>query len=312
MIRVSCATLMLSYLCLIPCQGNAQEATAPVDTVEKNDKITLRYQFQTGDEWHYQLRQKEVQTARSEAGEQTALNDSSQWKHYQIIETYQDGSALLEVIVDRIQIQFTSIVDDQQQVISYDSKHNRKPPVLLKGIEKSLGTFAKVKMSPSGELLDVDLGRKLEEEELKKAGKIQGLPIKLPADPIAVGDSWVHKIPVKLSVSRQLNLNREVFADFKMQTNYQLKKVEADRATISFSTIVQPRITDPFLRARMMQYLPSGTIMFDLKQGKIISRTEDIDETVLNAGGPKTAMELRSRKLEKMVPAESELSPSAN
>lgn len=291
---------------------HAQEQTVPLDSPALSRKVTLRYQFEQGDEWHYLLREKGAQTARSEAGEQTAFNNSSQWKHYQILETFDDGSALMEVVVDRIQIHFTSIVNDQKQVISYDSKTDEKPPVLLKGIDQSLGTFAKVKMSSTGELLEVDLGKNVPGAELKKAGKIQGMPMTLPTEPIAVGDTWTHKIPVRLQVARQFNLKQKLFANFKVQTNYRLKKVEGELATISFGTIVQPRITDPVLRGQIMHYLPSGTVVFDIEHGRILSRTEDIDDTVLNVGGPKTAMEVNSRKAEKLIPASKELRPVAN
>lgn len=311
MIRPFCIPLISAFL-LLDIGLHAQVPTVPLDTQLSPEKVTLRYRFQEGETWNYELREKGAQVARSEAGEQTAINNSAQWKHYQILETYEDGSALIEVVVDRIHYHFTSIVDDQKQVISYDTQSEEKPPALLKGIENSLGTFAKVKMSANGELLEVDFGRKAQQEELKQTGKIQGLPMKLPAEPVSVGDSWSHKIPVRLEVARQFNLKKKLFADFKVHTNYELKKLEGDEATIGFSTIVQPRITDPVLRGRMLQYLPSGTVLFDIKEGKILSRTENIDDTVLNVGGPKTAMEMKSQKIEQLVPERAKLRPAAN
>jgi len=297
----------------------AEPPTEPLNTTP--DRILLQYQFHEGEQWHYQMRQKGRQTARSVAGNQTFQNDSTQWKHYRVMETFEDGSAWLEVVFDRYRIHFKMSDGEQPaQAIKYDTKQDDQAPEVLRGLEKSVGPFARVKMAPSGKVLELELLQNVEQNHIpmqpddKRIAKpVQGLPIELPSDPIAVGERWTNSRTVKLPVSHQLRFKKEkVYSEFEILTSYELKTVEEDVAKIDYRTYVKPRITNPLLKGRMMQYLPRGTVRFDLTHGRILSRTEQVDELEVGVAGPKTSMQVQSQKIEKLIPSEKEIGRLAN
>ena len=140
--------------------------------------------------------------------------------------------------------------------------------------------------------------------------KLQGLPMSLPENAIAIGESWTHKLPVKLPLGQQLKFQQPVFVNFNVQTIYTLESVKNSQARISFKTLVQPKLTDPALRGRMMQYLPTGHVVFDLDHGKVLSRYEEVDRREINVGGPKTAMIVLNKKIEKLVESGQKVSRS--
>lgn len=287
---------------------NAEEPVTASKTEPQAPAVELKYQFSEGDEWHYALTEKGTQTGISPGLTQSARNDSAQTKHYRIVQVKEDGSAVVEVILDRYQIDFTvknkpDGEKSQESQLAYDTAKDKAPPRGLEGIQKSIGKpFARFRMSPSGEITDLNFVQAVQPQKLKQTEQRKGLPIAFPAEPIPIGKSWSEKVEVELQVDPS---NPEKKHDFKVQTIYQLKSVKEGMAEISLNTIVQPRLTSPYLRGKMMPYLPKGTILFDTRKGRIVSRTELIDRRELGVGGPQTALMIENRKEETLIDPDS-------
>jgi hypothetical protein len=300
---IQCTVPFLSLFCTAGI--DAEEPETASKKVAEAPAVELKYQFSEGDEWHYSLTEKGTQTGISPGLTQSARNDSSQTKHYRIVQVKQDGSAIIEVILDSYRIDFTVKNQpeggkSQESQLAYDTSKDQTPPRGLEGIPKSIGKpFARFRMSPAGKITDLEFLQAAQPQKLKQTEQRKGLPIAFPAEPIPVGTSWSEKIQVELQQA-----NPQLKRNFKVQTVYQLKSVEDGIAEITLNTIVQPRLTDPFLRGKMMPYLPKGTIRFDTRKGHIISRTELIDRRELGVGGPQTALIIENRKAETLIDPE--------
>jgi hypothetical protein len=282
----------------------AEEPSDTLPTKTDTPTVELKYQFSEGDEWHYSLTEKGTQTAVSPGLTRSARNNSSQTKHYRVVHIEDDGAAIVEVILDRYQIDFTvkntpETGKSQETRLAYDTANDKAPPRGLEGIKTSIGKpFARFRMSPAGNITELEFLQAAQPQALKQAEQTKGLPIAFPAGPIPTGRSWSESTPIDLQVDSD---NPKLKRTFHVRTIYQLKSVEDGIAEISISTIIQPRLTDPRLLGEMMSYLPTGTIRFDTTQGRIISRTELIDRRELGVGGPKTALTIENRKEETLI-----------
>ena len=139
--RTSRSMMTLLVACALCTTLTAQEvAPGETSTNQEQQKVSLSYQFKKGDVWRYQLREKGTQESISPVSETLGENDSSLWKHYRVLETFDDGSALLEVVVDRFQINFKMYVDDQlQQTIAYDTADKAEPSKQFRSVKNSIG-----------------------------------------------------------------------------------------------------------------------------------------------------------------------------
>ncbi|GEM_PF-1900109 len=300
---------ILSFVTFMACGGlSAQETVQNERSVIEGEKVTLAYQFKKGDVWRYQLREKGTQESISEASDTLGENNSSLWKHYRITETFDDGSALMEVVVDRFQLNFKMYINDElQKTIVYDTATENEPPPEFRSVKKSIGKpFAKVKMTASGEIIEMNFLQETSANDQEQTKQRQGLPILFPKTPVSVGEYWSDKLTVNLAVTPVLK------KEYTVQTIYQLNKVDENIATIELKTIVQPRLTNPVLRGQMMRYLPSGTIEFDMNQGRILTRSEVIDRREVGVGGPKTAMQVLNRKMERLIEGDQKVSQSTS
>lgn len=265
--------------------GTSSEETAAT--------YTLKYQFPEGASLHYLLHEKSRLLQQFEGGEQKSENDSSLQKHYRVVETRKDGSAVLEVVTDHVKLKYSFADADP---VEYDSNSDAEPPEPLKSLRNKLGKpVARAEFSASGRLLALtefsdgsvavdpkDLGRK-------------NFLIELPQDAIAIGGTWKQSYPIELLVAPRLT------REFTISHLYKLQKVERGVAEITFSSIISPRLVSPELRAKLIQDLPSGTILFDVRAGRIVSQVRRVDRTELGVGGPKTAMTVNSLKVEKLI-----------
>jgi hypothetical protein len=268
---------------------------------EETPRYTLRYRFEQGESLYYRLSEKMSLLQQFEGGKQLSENDSSIEKHYRVMETRGDGSAVLEVVTDRVQIKY--IFADAEPV-EYDSNSGETPPEPLKGLRGKFGKpVAKAEFTARGELLSlVEIAQGSQSVEPEDLGRKNFL-IPLPSEPIAVGETWKHGYQINLQQSKP-----PYKQPFQVTEVYQLKKVEREQAEISFVTLISPRLIAPELRAQMIQELPRGTIVFDLREGRIVSQTRRVDRTELGIAGPKTAMSVNSLKVEKLIDREQAVS----
>jgi hypothetical protein len=91
-----------------------------------------------------------------------------------------------------------------------------------------------------------------------------------------------------------------------LQRTYQLAEVNGSIATIKLKTARITPVNDPQIEVQLMQRTPSGSIKFDLDQGRIVSMETVVEQTVLGAAGPKSSMSAATRSVEKLLPSRPE------
>ena len=274
-----------------------EPATRSSDSPET---YSLEYRFPEGESLHYLLREKSNLLQQFEGGEQYSENDSSLEKHYRVIESRDDGSAILEVVTDHVKLKYTFA---DAEPVEYDSRQDAAPPEPLKSLRDKVGKpVARAEFAASGKLLALtELSEGSVQIESEELGRMNFL-VELPEEPIAIGATWKQSYTVKISLTPQ------VIRSFTISHLYKLQKVDEDIAEIKFSSIISPRVLAPELKAKLISDLPAGTIRFDLKAGRIVSQVRKVDRTELGVGGPKTAMTVNSIKVETLIDQDQTLS----
>jgi hypothetical protein len=288
---------------LAAAEAPAHDAPVDAPVPVRAERHRLAYRFQTGQTVHYETVHTSTLTTRKSQVAETAHNESRTRKHYRVVSVDGDGSALLELTLDRVEM--TARFGDAPP-LSLDSDRPREVPPVYRGVVKTVGKpLARVRMSATGKLLSSEslLSREVEAE-------VSGLPapretddddpnknflVKFPAEPLAVGDEWTDSFTVPVFVTRKLT------RDVKILRKYKLDAVEGTTARISVAAAVVTPLRDPAISAQLIQREPAGVIEFDLKRGVIVSRLLTSDKTVLAPFGDDTSMHAESRLTETLV-----------
>jgi hypothetical protein len=303
---VSCTAVILACRLLMSAgSASAKDPDAPVvaPVPVRAERHQLLYRFQAGQTVHYESVQTSTLTTRKSQVSETAHNETRTHKHYRVLSVDGDGSALLELTLDRVQM---TARFGAAPPVSLDSDRPRDVPPVYRGVIKTVGKpLARVRMSAAGTLLDSEslLAPEVEAE-------VSGLPaprktdeddpnknflINFPARPVAIGEEWSDSLTVPVYVTRKLT--REV----KILRKYKLEAVNSGIARISFAAVVVTPLRDPAISAQLIQREPAGEIEFDLAGGVIVSRRVTTEKTVLAPFGDDTSMHAETRLLETLV-----------
>ena len=87
-----------------------------------------------------------------------------------------------------------------------------------------------------------------------------------------------------------------------MLRQYELTSVSDGIATIKFRTSILALLNEPKIQGQLAQQTPSGTIEFDIEHGWIRSRKSITNETVVNALGQQTVLQVVGESTEKLIP----------
>ena len=249
-----------------------------VQADDAGPKCTLQYRFLETKVAHYTVEnQSKVELHQGEA-EQVVEHSETTDKHYRVGVDL-DGDAVLEMSIDRVQM---SASVDGGDPVKFDSLNGDNPPVQFEGVANQVGQpHVRVKVAPTGEVLSLQWLLQADTNSItaKNAGGLDIL-VRLPEEPVAIGDKWKEQYETDISVGQ--GLNKAV----TMQRTYELKSVEGDIATIRLDTAVITPLHDPEQEAQLIQKTPSGTIKFDIKRGIMLSRETSVDRKVVGFSGP--------------------------
>lgn len=272
-------------------------ASPAAKAVSAEQTVLLKYKFQPGQFVHYEVsdRVRYVTQQGGNAFESLTQNDSS--KHLRVVSVDDDGSVLLEPIIDRIRM---SAKLHDQPLVEFDSAKDKVAPAKFQRHKETVGKpMARFKHAPNGELLEV----RIIDADIVKSGaaadkadpKVNFL-IPLPKEPIAVGHRWKQKYDAPVSVGQGLT------QQIPMLRQFELKGVSEGIATIKFRTSILALLNDPKIQGQLAQQTPSGTIEFDIERGLIRSRKSVTNEAVVNAFGPQSLLQVEGESTEKMIP----------
>lgn len=261
----------------------------------------LEYKFQKGDTIPYQVSHDVTLTTQKGSASLTAIQQSNSWKRYVVVEVDKDGAATLEPTIDRVKMSIRS----GDKVVAYDSASGETPPAAVRGIGESIGrALARVKVTPSGSLISARSllakpgnQQRDGQDDAAAEGELNVL-VEFPKKPLEIGEVWKDQLKVNVAVDRGLQ------KPITLQRQYTLQSVDGHLATISLKTSVLTLIKDPKLQVQLIQRTPSGTIVFDMEQGRIVSRKLNIDELVIGFAGGDSKIRAQSHRVEQLMPAQ--------
>jgi hypothetical protein len=277
------------------------DSAAAGKATDDNAAVVLKYQFQPGQTVHYKVVHKMAIDSKKGRASQTADSEWTTFKHMRVVSVGADEVATLETTIDRIQ---ASVRFDKDKPQTYDSDSNEEPPAPLRRVRRTIGKpMAMTQFTPSGRLVKSELLQS--EDGEKKRDEVEegsnddpngkNFLISLPETPVRVGATW--KDPFTVNVNVPPNLTTPI----SLNRTYTLSSIENGVATISLETSILTAVNNPAVMAQLIQRAPTGTILFDVKKGIIISRRLTLDETVHEFAGAGSKMRAESTLVEALA-----------
>lgn len=264
--------------------------------VGEDAAYTLRYKFRPEQFLYLEVEDTMKIVTQFNGASETITSKSQAWKQLRVVSTGEDGSALLEPMMERVKL----FADrGNQGTEEYDSLSDETPPVNYRELKGTIGRVqARMKVAANGELIQVIpvvQNPALIEAAKKNDPQLNFLTI-LPKAPVRIGESWKDRFTTDVTIEK--NLKKDVV----IQRTYTLTAVNGATATIKLKTAVITPTDDPQILVQLIQRTPNGVIEFDMNQGLIVSMKTEIDETVLGPFGPKSSVTTTTRSSEKLLP----------
>ena len=248
----------------------------------------LKYQFAAGQMLEYSVENTSSIFVQVGDVADTVKHDEELGKVLRIHSVDSAGNAVLQAQIDYAKL----TADHQTDHIEWDSRSGEAPPDDFRYVAETInGPLGTVRVSPNGEVTVISVRGAAPGAEAESSAQLDLFP-HLPDAPVAVGDSW--KEPFDVEIMATPTLKKSV----SMQRLYTLKSVENGKATIDVRTIVLSPIRDPLEEGQLVQRTPSGTVIFDIAGGKLLSREMKIDKRVVGFQGPQTSLQVRGTRNE--------------
>ena len=290
--RLLIAGMILLLVQAVPPAG----ADGETDSADEASYL-LRYKFKKGDLLTFEVDHESTMTTSRPELTETAKNEVYTKKTHRVVAVEDSGNGLLELAIT--QVKMSAQFNDEEPHV-FDSEDSKKGPRPYEAIRSIVGKpLVQVRVSPRGELLETkpllsnsagaNAGGSLSEEAA------QNLLIKFPEEPIQVGEEWNELYKVKVGVSRFLTQN------VTMQRTYRLSEVKDGLATIKLHTALITPINDGMILAQLIQMTPKGTVVFDLDNGHLVSRTLTVDKREVGVVGGTGSMHAKSQREERWI-----------
>jgi hypothetical protein len=281
----------------------AAESPAP-------EKHRLAYKFLPNQVMHYEVFNETEITTTVKDETETVRNTSESKRHYTVKAVDENtGDGDLELFIDWVHMvaSFVNPARARTAPVEFQSDDPEKHPDQFKDILAMVGTpRATIRFSPAGNVIKVLKGAAAPPPAAKQSSPPPAGPpatdaspesyfLPLPEDPVAVGTTWKDRIDVRLR-DDQRNLHK-----ITIQQNYRLAEVKGKQATIELRTVVLTPVDNPAIAGQLIQREVSGSLVFDLERGLVISRETGVDKTVVGPFGPKSSIRARTIYREKLV-----------
>ncbi len=282
-------------------------SSAGIGAEPADGSFLLRYKFQKDEVLRYRVDHETTMiTTRPELVEKFT-NEVHSRKNHRVISLDSFGNALLELAIDETKM---SAQFGDAEPLCFDSQNPKDCPAVYKSIRDIIGKpLAQVRVSPRGEMLSakplLPAALLAKAKLLKSDGTLaddasQNFLIEFPEDPVKVGEGWTNTFKVNVHVTRTLTQS------VTMQRSYELVEVKDGLATIKLRSGLITPIRDGMILAQLIQMSPWGTIVFDLKNGRLVSRTLTIDKTEIGVIGGDSSMQAKSKREEHWIDPQKE------
>lgn len=262
-----------------------------------DDAYQLAYKFERGQFLHYEVNDQAEITTQLAANQSKSVQKTRLLKSFRIVAVDEQGVAIIEPMIEQARMSSTV---GETQTITFDSTADTAPPKEFETIANTIGQpLARFHIASNGRLVKVNLIKKdvpkKFSEAAEKADPTINFLVVFPEKPVKIGDKWSEKYETTVNISKGLN------QPIKLLKAYELVDVTDHVATIKYRTSLLVPMDDPDILRQIATQTPSGTIEFDLMQGRIISRSILIDEKVIGAFGAQTLLQAQGESTEKLL-----------
>ncbi len=262
--------------------------TSPSAAAKKSGrKYQLQYKFKMGEVLRYHVHHAtDIRTTMEETTQQ-AESKSDSVKAWKVTDVLPSGEMEFVHVVEKVRMSNTV---PNRGTTTFDSEADETPPTGFEQAARAIGVpLSVIRIKPDGEIVD-------REEKHPQPPATDDMPItlRLPAEPIAVGEKW--------DQTYQVDAQRKNQTKLKVQTRRvcTLKSVKAGVATIA----VEYQILTPvsaFIESQLVQKLTKGYVRFDVKAGRTVSQKLTADRRVIGFSGKASSMHFVSRLEERLL-----------
>jgi len=286
----------------------AEEPAKPADPVAgseaeaKPNSILLRYKFKKGQYVHYEEDSRSDMTLMARMQSQRTQENRRTNKHFRVIAVGENGSAVVEPVIDRVQME---VRNDGNRPVTYDSANKKTASEDFKKVEETIGKPSlRIRYSPNGKIEQLlPLVPQTKAQQTAEDQEKQNFLIAFPEDAIAIGEAWTDNYTIDVSVDG--DLTKPLKKRVKVRRTYTLKELKGDVARIHFRIFPLAVERDPQIKAQLIHHSRFGTIDFDTKLGIILEWQSSGSGHVFNAFGPSSSMKALSSTTERYVPSPS-------
>ena len=258
-------------------------------------KYLLRYKWKVGETlaWTVEHRNNTQTTVLNVTEAVDALCHSE--KVWNILSVDENGTATFTNTVPWAEMREKT---GSNPLRKYDTRKGILPPDGFEDVPESIGVeLAKITLDARGNLVT--------REDFRTTTIIQQanqayVVVPLPEEAISVGGSWDFRYPVYVPQATG-NLQR-----VEMIQKYTLEKVENGIATISYGTKILSPLSDPAIKAQLMDRLYDGKLLFEINRGRVISLSQKVEQEVIGFRGEGSRIKMRITFSEKIVPENAE------
>lgn len=261
-------------------------AAAPAEDVET---YLLRFTFQEGETLRYETEQRVTQKAVAAAGAKVDLSTVKQTRLFRVGDVSEQGEAQVSMQFEHVRMELRS--DDQPTEVFDTSMKESEVPTKFRAAARKL-------MRPAPTFTLRTEGTPVSDEGVEQIpeGGQAGFMMPLPREPIAIGQTW------KVNIQPEVRIAEGIMRKISLLRTYRLKEIEGDVATITFATSIASKVRSPAIKAQLLQATPRGTILFNVKLGRVLRRELAFDRSVMGAVGPNTILSAKGKTTEKLLP----------
>jgi hypothetical protein len=274
----------------------AASLSAVADDAE-SPGVLLRYQFEPGQKIYYSVVNGSHIVVQYDVNQHEVAHSSASVKHFRVVDVFENGTAVLQLTIDRAYMR----AEQGGDVAVYDSASSQPAPEEFVGVDATVGhAWVNVTVSPLGEIVEVQT-LLAGADQTNISNEVQNNVLSLlPENPVQVGESWSEQYTVGVQIDTKSTLQREI----RMQRTFTLTAIEEGRAIIDMRTISLSPVRDPFQEGQLLQRSPSGTLVFDIASGSLVSRDLVVDGEAVGFSGPQSCMSVDSTRNERLIDAE--------
>jgi hypothetical protein len=296
---------------------NAEDAPNPkaaattepvVAAAETSGSYRLQYKYSQDETVRYESVHNVKFVSQFKGTDETATNRTETIKRYKVVATHPDGSADLELVIEWVRMKVNFGGGDLG--VEFDSKDPAaKSQTKFRNVYNVIGKpQATLRCAANGKVLKRVLSKsataasKSGDVQLKEVTEQDDFLTIFPEHAMKVGETWFEKFGVKVTVEDNLQQTID------LKRTYKLDSVDGKLATVSFKTAILTPVNNPAISVQLIQREPTGKLVFDLERGAVVTRTVDIDKTLIKPIGDNTAMQAVSHLFERLVTATAEIS----